>query len=386
MTTALQQLYNEQGQSPWVDNITRGSIRSGVLRKLIDEGIRGLTANPTIFQKAVSGSADYDDSVREFASQGASSSEIYERLIVEDIRDAADVLRPLYDETNRGDGYASIEVSPRLAHDTEATVEEARRFWQAIDRPNVFIKVPATDAGIPAIRQLLSEGINVNITLIFSVEYHERVMDAYLEALEEHVGKGQPVDRLASVASFFVSRVDTEVDKRLGKLIESEPDVERRKDLEDLLGKAAIANTKVAYQHFLEKFGSERFKALQEQGAQPQRPLWASTGTKNPAYSDVLYVEELIGPDTVNTLPPATIEAFQDHGRVERTIDRDVEEAYQTVERLSAHGIELREVTDKLLRDGIEIFTDSFRLLDEAIQGKREELLEKQRSAGTARV
>ncbi len=276
--------------------------------------------------------------------------------------------------------------SPRLAHDTEATVEEARRFWQAIDRPNVFIKVPATDAGIPAIRQLLSEGINVNITLIFSVEYHERVMDAYIEALEDRAQRGEPVDHLASVASFFVSRVDTEVDKRLGKLIESEPDVERRKDLEDLLGKAAIANTKVAYQHFLEKFGSERFKALQEQGAQLQRPLWASTGTKNPAYSDVLYVEELIGPDTVNTLPPATIEAFQDHGRVERTIDRDVEEAYRTVEQLSTHGIDLREVTDELQADGIEIFTDSFRLLDEAIRGKREELLEKRRTAGTARV
>ncbi|MDP9350395.1 MAG: transaldolase [Chloroflexota bacterium] len=386
MTTALQQLYNEQGQSPWVDNITRGSIRSGALRKLLDEGIRGLTANPTIFQKAVSGSADYDDSVREFASQGASSSEIYEQLIVEDIRDAADVLRPLYDETNGGDGYASIEVSPRLAHDTRATIEEARRFWQAIDRPNVFIKVPATDLGIPAIRQLLSEGINVNITLIFSVEYHERVMDAYIEALEDRAQRGEPIDRLASVASFFVSRVDTEVDIRLGKLIEAEQDENRRKDLESLLGKAAIANAKIAYQRFLEKFRSERFKALREHGARVQRPLWASTGTKNPAYSDVLYVEELIGPDTVNTLPPATIEAFQDHGRVERTIDRGVEGAYRTIERLETHGVDLREVTDKLQADGIEIFIESFRLLDEAIRGKREELLEKRQVVGPAPV
>jgi transaldolase len=336
-----------------VDNITRGSIRSGALRKLLDEGIRGLTANPTIFQKAVSGSADYDETVRELAREKLSPSEIYERLIAEDIRDAADVLRPLYEETNGGDGYASIEVSPKLAHDTQATVGEARRFWWAIDRPNAFIKVSATDAGIPAIRQLLSKGINVNITLIFSVEYHERVMDAYIEALEDRAQRGGPIDRLTSVASFFVSRVDTEVDTRLGKLIEAEHDENRRKELEGLLGKAAISNAKVAYQRFLRAFGGERFKALQAQGAKVQRPLWASTGTKNTAYSDVLYVEELIGPDTVTTLPPATIEAFQGHGRVERTIDRDVDEAYRTVERLSTHGIDLREVTDKLQADGM---------------------------------
>ncbi len=246
--------------------------------------------------------------------------------------------------------------------------------WQAICRPNAFIKVPATDAGIPAIRRLLTEGINVNITLIFAVEYHERVMDAYLEALEERASRGEPVDQITSVASFFVSRVDTEVDKRLGKLIENEPDTERRKDLEGLLGRAAIANAKIAYQRFLKEFGSERFKVLKGQGAKVQRPLWASTGTKNPAYRDVLYVEELIGPDTVNTLPPATIEAFQDHGRVERTIDRDVKGAHRTIERLATYGIDLREVTDKLQADGIEIFTDSFRQLDEAIQGKREAL------------
>ncbi len=265
-------------------------------------------------------------------------------------------------------------MSPRLAHDTKATIEEARRLWQAICRPNAFIKVPATDAGIPAIRRLLTEGINVNITLIFAVEYHERVMDAYLEALEERASRGEPVDQITSVASFFVSRVDTEVDKRLGKLIENEPDTERRKDLEGLLGRAAIANAKIAYQRFLKEFGSERFKVLKGQGAKVQRPLWASTGTKNPAYRDVLYVEELIGPDTVNTLPPATIEAFQDHGRVERTIDRDVKGAHRTIERLATYGIDLREVTDKLQADGIEIFTDSFRQLDEAIQGKREAL------------
>lgn len=374
MATPLQRLH-ERGQSPWVDNITRGSIRSGALRALIGEGIRGLTANPTIFQKAVSGSADYDDSVRELARRGMSSTEIYERLIVEDIRDAADVLRPLYDETDGGDGYASIEVSPKLAHDTEATVEEGRTFWRAIDRPNVFIKVPATEAGIPAIRRLLSEGINVNVTLIFAIEYYERVMDSYIEALEERVGRGEPMDRLASVASFFVSRVDTAVDKRLGKLIAQEADEERRKDLEGLLGKAAIANAKIAYQRFVERFGGDRFQALRDRGAKVQRPLWASTGTKNPAYSDVLYVEELIGPDTVNTMPPATIEAFSDHGKVERTVDRDVEEARRTVRRLEELGISMKEVTDKLLADGIEVFTDSFRQLDEAIRGKRGELL-----------
>ena len=373
MATPLQRLH-EQGQSPWVDNITRGSIRSGALRELIGEGIRGLTANPTIFQKAVSGSSDYDDSVSELASGGTSSSEIYERLIVEDIRDAADVLRPLYDETDGGDGYASIEVSPNLAHDTKATVEEARRFWYAIRRPNVLIKVPATDAGIPAIRQLLSEGININITLIFAVEYYERVMDAYLEALEERVRNGQPVDRLASVASFFVSRVDAEIDRRLGQLIEAEPDEARREGLEGLLGKAAIANAKVAYQRFLKRFSGERWEALRQKGVKVQRPLWASTGTKNPAYRDVLYVEELIGPDTVNTIPPATIDAFRDHGRVERTLDRDIDEAYRTIERLEAYGISLEEVTDKLQADGIEIFVESFRQLDEAIEGKREAL------------
>ncbi len=374
MATPLQQLH-EQGQSPWIDNITRGMIETGELQKRLEEGIRGLTANPTIFEKAISSSSDYDEAVREMVGRGASPSEIYEGLIVEDIKNAADVLRPLYDESNGQDGFVSIEVSPALAHDTEGTIEEARKFHQALDRPNVLIKVPATDEGIPAIRRLLADGINVNITLIFAIEYYERVMDAYIEALEERVSRGEPVDRIASVASFFVSRVDSEVDKRLGAIIEQATDEGRRTQIEDLLGKAAVANAKIAYERFLDKFESSRFMALQEKGARVQRPLWASTGTKNPAYSDVLYVEELIGPDTVNTMPPATIEAFMDHGRVERTIDRDLDQAHVVMQELEDLGISMREVTDKLQTDGVRLFADSFESLDRIINEKREVLL-----------
>lgn len=372
--TTLQRLYDEQGQSPWIDNITRTMISSGELQQLVDDGIRGLTSNPTIFEKAISSSDDYESALRELVAGGASSSEIYEELVVEDIRNAADVLRPLYESSNGGDGFVSIEVSPKLAFDTEGTIAEARKFWSILGRPNVMIKVPATDQGIPAIRTLLGEGINVNITLIFSIDYYEQVMDAYLDGLEKLAADGKPIDRLASVASFFVSRVDSEVDRRLGKLIEQETDEARRKQIEDLLGKAAIANARIAYERFQAKFSGDRWARLMQQGAHVQRPLWASTGTKNPAYSDVLYVDELIGTDTVNTMPPATIKAFQDHGQVERTIDRDLDQAHVVMQELEDLGISMKEVTDKLQADGAQSFADSFEGLDRIIRQKQEVL------------
>ncbi len=368
--TTLHRLYEEQGQSPWIDNITRGMMSTGELQDYIDKGVRGLTSNPTIFEKAISSGEDYEAAMRELVANGAGPSEIYDALVTEDIRSAADLLRPLYESSSGVDGFVSIEVSPKLAYDTEGTIEEARKYWKAVDRPNLMVKVPATDQGIPAVRQLLAEGININITLIFSVDYHEQVMDAYLEALEQRVAEGQPVDRIASVASFFISRVDTEVDKRLGQIIEQETDEARRKQIEDLLGKAAVANARIAYEHYQAKFSGERFARLMQAGARVQRPLWGSTGTKNPAYSDVLYMDELIGPDTVNTVPPATLAAFLDHGTVDRTIDKDVDEAHVVMRELEDLGIPIKEVTDKLLKDGAEAFVTSFDGLDRVINQK----------------
>ncbi len=375
MTTRLQQLYSEQGQSPWLDNIHRPLITSGGLQRAIARGIRGITANPTIFEKAITGSAAYDAALRDLVREDASSSQIYEALVVEDIRMAADEFRPLYEQSDGIDGWVSIEVSPHLSGDTQGTIEEARRLHRAVDRPNIFVKVPATDAGIPAIRQLLAEGININITLMFSVDIYDRVIDAYLDALEQRVRQGKPVTQLASVASFFVSRVDTAVDTRLGHLIAGEHDGERRRELESLLGTAAIANARIAYDHFQTAFRSERFARLRRHGARLQRPLWASTGTKNPAYRDVVYVEELIGPDTVNTMPPNTIDAFQDHGRVARTIDADVPGAYAAIAALEANGISMQSVTETLLADGIRQFSGAFERLDTAIREKRAALL-----------
>jgi len=370
MATPLQQLV-EIGQSPWYDNIRRGFIASGDLQTLIEGGIRGVTANPTIFEKAILGSSDYDEDIRDLLARGASSADIYETLLIADIGAAADVLRPLYDRTNGQDGYVSIEVSPKLAHDTDASIAEARRFWKAIDRPNLMVKVPATAAGLPAIRQLIGEGLNINITLIFAVDVYEQVMDAYLTGLEQLAAVGKPLDTVASVASFFVSRVDAAVDHRLDTLIAATESEARRADLAALRGKAAIANARIAYQHFLHAFDGDQFVALAGRGARVQRPLWASTGVKDPAYRDVRYVEELIGPATVTTLPAATIEAFQDHGRVARTIDKDLDDAYDTIRRLEAVGIGMTEVTDALLVEGVTIFTDSFARLDAAIQEKR---------------
>jgi transaldolase len=374
MATPLQQLIT-LGQSPWYDNIRRSFITSGRLRELMASGIRGVTVNPTIFEKAILDSTDYDTAIRDLLARGAGSSEIYESLLIEDIRAAADLFRPLYDQTGGGDGFVSIEVSPRLAHDTAASIAEAHRFWRTLNRPNVMVKIPATAEGVPAIRQLIGEGININITLIFALASYEQVMAAYLDGLEQLAADGKPLQTIASVASFFVSRVDTEVDRQLDLHIAAEPNEARRRELEALRGQAAVANARIAYQRFLETFSGKRFGVLRQKGARVQRPLWASTGTKNPAYSDVKYVEELIGPDTVTTLPQATIDAFQDHGRVARTIDQHLDEAYRTLDLLQAAGISMTEVTDSLLVKGVASFVDALAQLEMAIHRKQEMLV-----------
>jgi transaldolase len=369
MATPLQQLC-ASGQSPWYDGMQRSLITSGGLQDLIESGIRGVTVNPSIFEKALSSGSEYDAAIRDLLASGASPSTVYERLLIADIIAAADLFRPLYDQTGGQDGFVSIEVSPLLAHDTAGSIAEARRFFNQINLPNVMVKIPATQAGIPAIRHLTGEGRNINITLIFGLDAYEQVMEAYLGGLEELAAQGKPLEQVASVASFFVSRVDTEVDRRLDALIAGEKVEARRKELDALHGKAAVANARIAYQRFRTTFVSARFQALRAEGARVQRPLWASTGTKNPAYRDVRYVEELIGPETVCTLPAATISAFQDHGRVARTIDHDVAEAYRTLERLEAAGISMKDVTDELLAAGIASFDEALARLEKAIGEK----------------
>ncbi len=356
----------ELGQSIWIDFISRELIRTGRLRELVQEGISGLTSNPTIFQKAIATGSDYDDQLRELARSGKSTTEIYEALAIRDIRDAADQLHPIYHDTRGRDGFVSIEVDPHLAHDTDGTIAQARRLHAAIDRPNVMIKVPATPEGLPAIRTLIAEGIHVNVTLIFAIDRYEQVAEAYVAALEQRRADQRAVGTVSSVASFFVSRVDTLVDKLLDERIAA-----GRKELAALKGQAAIANARIAYDRFRHIFGQDRFAKLRAAGAYVQRPLWASTSTKNPAYSDTKYVDNLIGPDTVNTLPPHTLEAVRDHGQVARTIDLDVEEAYATIERLEAAGIRMADVTDQLLRDGVKAFADSFDRLLADIDAKR---------------
>jgi transaldolase len=359
------------GQSVWLDYIRRGMLESGELETLIRRSsVRGVTSNPTIFEQAIGGSSDYDEALEELASRGVSAGEAFEKLAIEDIRSAADLFRGVYEESEGADGFVSLEVSPELAHDTRATLEEARRLWAETARPNLMVKVPGTDAGIPAIEELLSEGINVNVTLLFSIEVYERVMEAYLAALERRAAAGQPVDRVASVASFFVSRVDTAIDAELERRIRETSSAEEAVHLRALRGRAAIANAKLAYRRFQQIFGGDRFAALRARGAHVQRPLWASTSTKNPDYRDVIYVEELIGPDTVNTMPLATVHAFGDHGIAHRTVDADLDRARNDLASLASVGIDLDDVTQQLQTEGVEKFAASFRSLLASVEEK----------------
>ena len=364
------------GQSVWIDSISREMLRSGTLKRLIDEdGISGVTANPTIFEKAIASHA-YDETIRKLGGKGSSPMQIYEELAVEDVGKAADLLRPVYERTNGQDGFVSIEVSPDIAGDTQASIEEACRFWLHLHRPNVFIKIPATPEGIPAIEHLLGGGVNVNITLIFAVEVHEQVMEAFLKGLEHRIHRGEPIDRIASVASFFVSRVDTLVDQLLEEKAKG-ADEQQRRELKELEGKAAVANAKIAYQKFERVFSSDRFKRLEQKGAQVQRPLWASTSTKNPNYPDTMYVTPLVAPHTVNTMPMETIDAFRDHGKVEDcgAIRQGVDEAHRYFERLERAGISMKAVTDQLTEEGVEKFSKSLHSLLDTIGQQHEELV-----------
>jgi transaldolase len=362
------------GQSIWLDDIDRGQLRSGLFGRLIDEdGLSGATGNPTIFEHSITHSSTYDEQMQHLIHESKSSLEIYEALAMTDVKTVADLLRPTYDRTDGQDGFVSIEVSPYLAHDTQATLVEVRRFWQTIDRPNLMVKIPSTPAGVPAIRQALAEGININITLIFSLENYGQVAEAYLSALEERSSKGQDISRIASVASFFVSRVDVLVDNMLQDEKET-VDASEQQKLEALKGKIAIANARLAYQEFKQLFSGPRFAALQQRGARVQRPLWASTGAKNPVYRDVMYVEELIGPDTVNTMPLATIESFHDHGQVRLSIEDQLPEAKAQLDALADVGIHYDQVTRQLQEEGVQKFVDSFRKLFQCIETKRKVL------------
>lgn len=370
----LQQL-QDQGQSPWIDYIARDILRNGRLRELIDMGIMGLTSNPAIFEKAIGSSSMYDEELRQLVRQGKSVDEIYDALVLGDIRSAALLLRPLYDYTNGRDGYVSIEVAPHLAYETERTVQEACRLFTYLNPPNVMVKIPGTPQGIVAIRQAIAAGVNVNATLLFSLENYRQVAAAYIAGLEERADAGQPVDRLASVASFFVSRVDTAVDKRLDAMIAASDDESRKRELRALRGKAAIANAKLAYGAYKGIFAGARWEKLAQQGARTQRCLWASTSAKDPAYRDVRYVEELIGPDTVDTMPPATIEAFLDHGVVARTLDQGLDKARAEIEAIEKAGISMDEVTLQLQADGVKLFAEAFDQLIQTIRARREEMM-----------
>lgn len=364
---------NEYGQVVWLDFLSRRFIADGRLKRLIEEdGLVGVTSNPSIFEKAVVDSSDYDASFAATCGHGdLDDRALFERVAVEDVRSAADVLKPVYDATKRADGYVSIEVSPNLAMRADETVVEARRLWHAVGRENLMIKVPATALGLEAIRQLTSEAINVNITLLFSQTVYEGVVEAYLSGLEDLIAFGGDPKRVASVASFFVSRIDTAVDKLVTERLSQTRDDVQRLALGNIRGKVAIANARLAYQRYKRLFAGPRWAALRVKGARPQRLLWASTGTKNPDYSDVLYVEELIGPDTINTMPPATMDAFRNHGRVRASLEEDLPGARHVMATLARLGISLDEITDRTLNEGIQLFNDAMEKLLDAIARRR---------------
>jgi transaldolase/glucose-6-phosphate isomerase len=358
----------ECGQSIWLDYIRRSLITSGELQTLIvEDSLRGVTSNPSIFEKAITGSTDYTTLLEQLASQKLDAKSIYERLAIRDIQDAADVLRPVYEQTNKRDGYVSLEVSPQLAHNTQGTIEEAKRLWQTVGRDNLMVKVPATAAGIPAIRKLIGEGINVNVTLLFSQQAYEQVAEAYIAGLEQLTADGGVVSRMASVASFFISRIDSAIDALITNRLKVSTNVSEQSLLRSIMGRVAIANAKLTYRRYQELFSSERWQNLANKGAQTQRVLWASTSTKNPQYRDVIYVEELIGPDTVNTVPPATLAAFRDHGVPRASLEEDVKAAQDTMFALEQAGISMKDVTDRLLDDGVKLFAEAFDKLLKAV-------------------
>ncbi|HTQ95191.1 MAG TPA: transaldolase [Candidatus Acidoferrum sp.] len=356
----------EYGQSPWMDYIRRDLLTGGGLKKLIDnDGLRGMTSNPSIFEKSITGSDLYNDILKAPDAKNLDAKSLYEKIAIRDVQDACDIFKPVYQSTRKRDGYVSLEVSPYLANDTKGTLEEARRLWKAVNRENLMVKVPGTPEGVPAIRQLLEDGLNINVTLLFAQSAYEQVAEAFLAALEARALKGQDISHSASVASFFVSRIDTLVDSKIEEKLKTSSD-DAKTLLASIEGKVAIANAKLTYKKYQELFGGPRWKALAAKGAQTQRLLWASTSTKNKKYSDVLYVEELIGADTVDTIPPATFDAFRDHGKLRNSLIEDVPGAAKTMADLEKAGISMKEVTNTLLLEGVKLFADAFKILLDA--------------------
>lgn len=371
MTPTIQKL-NQIGQSIWYDNIERKLLMDGTLEGMFKRGeIRGITSNPSIFNKAISQSDEYDEEIKSLTQEGFSRENVYENLAISDIQAAADLFRPLYDQTDGGDGYVSLEVSPYLAHDTDQTISEASRLWNDVNRPNLMVKIPATKAGLPAITETIAAGINVNVTLIFSLVRYREVREAYLAGLEKRASEGKPIANIASVASFFISRIDSKVDKQLEVLTKTAVPEEKRR-IEGLMGKTAVASGKLAFLDYEDTFGDKgnRFGKLRSQGAKRQRVLWASTSTKDPKYPDTKYVEEMIGPFTINTIPPATLEAFLDHGVVEQTIDQNLEESHKVMAGLSELGIDLDQATQELEAEGVKSFADAYTSLLDSLQNR----------------
>jgi len=363
------------GQSVWLDFISRDLLRSGHLDELVARGVAGMTTNPTIFQKAIDQGDAYDDDIAVLAARGRSAAEIADALIISDVRAACDLLRPVYDRTAHRDGYVSIEVSPEVAYDTRASLREARRLRDAVGRPNVMVKIPGTPPAIAAIRQAVAAGLHINVTLLFAVDTYQQVIDAFQVGLAERVARGEPIDDIHSVASFFVSRIDAKADREIDERLAGEADAVVRERLEGLRGTLALANARLAYGRFMESLASERWHRLAERGARPQRLLWASTSTKDPRYDDLLYVDNLIGRRTVDTMPQETLDAFLDHGVVRRTLGRDADdEARGRVEQAAALGIDLRTITGELQSEGVRLFSDSFEGLRDTIERKRAEL------------